>query len=664
MKIISTAILLACSHLLVQAQPDTTFYSVVNKTKITGRQKIWQTGNGQYHITFQYNDRGRGDSTETVLTTGANGLIKTFYTTGIDYYKNPYTEQFAVKGDSAAWEINGEKKSVKFNSQFYLYSSGGPAANGLLVKWLAQQGGKKMPVLPDGIFYTGEPVIKNMVLHGKRLTLKLFSLYADPSPTPGYIWMTDDMHFFGAGGSWSFIIKKGFETLVDSLVAMQETAGRPYFSQQLKSNSSPLAGHILFTHANVFQSASATVEKDLTVEVTNGKITAVYPAAKVAAKADTVIDCTGKFLMPGLWDMHCHYEKELGTEYLAGGVTHIRDMGNDKTLLGYKNEIAANNLAGPDITYLCGFIDKEDPFQGPTGTIVASLDEGLKAIEEYHRLGYQAIKLYSAIKPAWVAPMAALAHKLGMRLCGHIPAFMTAEQAIDSGYDEVTHMNFIFLNFLGDTVDTRTGRRFRLVGDNANKLDLQSPAVQSFIALMKNKHIALDPTMTVWQGMFDEFKGDTVNFLKPVTGWMPDAEKAGTVVQTPFGGDENKTSYRASFANMMKMLKLLYDNGILLVAGTDGGAANALHNELYLYNEAGIPAAEVLKIATYNAALDCRLQNTYGQVLPGREADFIIVDGDPTVNISDIRKIRHVIKNNRLYQPKQLLQSQGWKYYY
>ena len=79
---------------------------------------------------------------------------------------------------------------------------------------------------------------------------------------------------------------------------------------------------------------------------------------------------------------------------------------------------------------MSGFIDKEDPFQGPTGKMIRSVEEGIKAIDEYHQLGYPQIKLYSAIKPEWVAPMAAHIHQLGMRLCGHIPAFMTAEQAI------------------------------------------------------------------------------------------------------------------------------------------------------------------------------------------------------------------------------------------
>jgi hypothetical protein len=362
--------------------------------------------------------------------------------------------------------------------------------------------------------------------------------------------------------------------------------------------------------------------------------------------------------------MHGHYFKDEGCIYLAGGVTHIRDMGNDNIISTFKKQISENKLLGPDISSISGFIDKEDPYQGPTGKIINSLSEGIKAIDEYHLLGYQQIKLYSAIKPEWVKPMAAKAHSLGMKVCGHIPAYMTAEQAINAGYDEITHMNFILLNFMGDTIDTRTPARFRLVGENGSKIDLQSQQVRNFISLMKTKHIALDPTLNVWQGMFDEFKGDTSGYLKPIVKWLPESWLPNLVIKSPFGNEENKIAYKASFAVMMKMLKLLYDNGILLVAGTDGGEANALHHELELYVQAGIPANQVLKIATYNAALNCSLQNVYGEIKVGKEADFILIDGNPTINISDVRKIELVIKNNRMYQPKQLLFSQGWKYYY
>ena len=647
------------------AQADTTVYYMVSQGDIKGSQKVWQNNANEYHYSYQFNDRGRGDSIETTLLTNNAGNIIQLNTSGVDYYKNPYSENYILKNDSASWEINGEKKSKKFTGEFYNVNDGGPAMMELLVKWLLLQPNKRTSTLPDGFIHTQEPLGKNISLNNNELKLKLFSVYFEPSPLPYYLWFTTDMKFFASAASWGSFILKGYEGLADSLFTIQEIASQDYYEQQLNNNSKVLPERIQFIHANVFQSATAMVEKDMTVDVVGGKIKSIYSSSSTSStKADTIIDCKGKFLMPGLWDMHAHFGKEEGTMYLAGGVTHIRDMGNAKILLTYKNQIAENKLMGPGISYISGFIDKKDPYQGPTGAIIASLDEGLKAVDDYHALGYQQIKLYSAIKPEWVAPLATRAHSYGMRVCGHIPAFMTAEQAINAGYDEVTHMNFIFLNFMGDTIDTRTPARFRRVGDNAGTLDLNSAAVKNFILFMKNKHISLDPTMNVWQGMFDEFKGDTSNFLKPVVSWLPESWLANLAIQTPFGSDAQEASYKAAFSNMMKMLKLLYDNGILLVAGTDGGEANALHHELELYTQAGIPANEVLKIATYNAALDCKLQNEYGQVLPGRDADLILIDGDPTADISTIRRVALVIKDNRIYNPRQLLQTQGWKYYY
>jgi imidazolonepropionase-like amidohydrolase len=109
------------------------------------------------------------------------------------------------------------------------------------------------------------------------------------------------------------------------------------------------------------------------------------------------------------------------------------------------------------------------------------------------------------------------------------------------------------------------------------------------------------------------------------------------------------------------MVKLLFDNGIVLVAGTDGGAGSGLQRELEIYNEAGIPANEVLKIATFNAAKVCKLENTYGQIRAGAEADFILINGDPVKKISDIRRVEWVIKNGRMYLRKYLLTRQDRK---
>jgi len=648
---------------------DTTFYSMLTSGSVTGFQKSWNAGINRHDFIFKYNDRGRGPDVQGSVTLNDGGAVIEFKNKGLDYYKNHYLENMSVSGDSSVWTINDVKHAALTAGKFYM---GGaqtgnmpPAMYEWLTKWLEKQPGRKGNLLPEGSMRVGQPVSKKISFRGKTATLKLYALYRDTIPAPSFIWLDDRGRFFAQVDSWFSVIKKGYETWTDTLNYIQVAQQTAFYSNEIKKYAENLPPSLSITHVNIFQSDSASVKTDQTVQVINGQVTAIYPSAdSLKHPRGTTIDGRGKFLMPGLWDMHSHYFPEDGTWYLAGGVTHVRDMGNAKILLLYKKQIQQNQMLGPDISYLSGFIDQKGPFQGPTGSIVSSLPKALEAIREFHRLGYQQIKLYSSIDTAWVKPMAKEAHQLGMRVCGHIPAFMTAEQAINDGYDELTHMNFIFLDFMDRSLDTRTPVRFRAVADQGGNLDMQSSKVDSFINLMRTRNISFDPTMNVFADMINSFQGDTIGSYKHIAAWVPESEKSTVINSAPFGNAEQKPQYTKSYAAMLKMLKMMYDKGILIVPGTDGGDAVALHHELELYVQAGIPAAQALKMATWNTAKNCGLLDQYGMIKTGRTADFILIDGDPMKNISDIRRVSLVIKNNRVYSPKQLLASLGWKYYY
>jgi hypothetical protein len=660
--------IILCSSISGYSQIDTSTYSIVIKDRMAGKENAWKTNNTNYRYTFQFTDRGRGDSIVTSVQTNKDGLISSLKISGVNYFKAPYTEDFSIVGDSAIWLVNGSRKSKLFSNQLYIPNGTlSPSIYELQVKWALKQKNNRTELLPSGFLRVGTIQQKSIAYKNESLQLKLVPVYLEPTPLPTYVWFTEDMRLFALVNTWQAVIKKKYESLIDTLLNMQEMADQDYFINEIKENSRPISGLMIFRNATVFNSVDASVNKEMTIEVAQGKIAAIYPSSKLNTypNADTIIDCKGKFLMPGLWDMHDHYFKESGSNYIAGGITHVRDMGNEKIILSYKEQIAENKMIGPDISYLSLLLDKEDVFQSPAGKIITTLEEGIKAIDEYKKLGYQQLKIYSSIKPEWVQPLADHAHKNNMRVAGHVPMGLNAEQCINKGYNELTHMNFIFLNFMeGDIGNIKSMARFRAVGQAAGKLDLQSTNVQNFIALMKQKNVAVDPTLTILQQLFDEFEGDTIHYYKPVTRWAPETKLPSFVNTSPLGSDADRPAFKACYSNMLKMTKLLYDKGILLVAGTDGGDANALHHELELYVQAGIPANQVLKIATYNAALDCNLQNEYGQLIVGRSADFILVDGNPIQNISDIRGVEFVVKNNRMYKPKQLLAKQGWKYYY
>lgn len=659
------AILFACLFILktTTAQTDTLFYAFVKGTETKGVQKMWMKTPNEYGIFYQYNDRGRGDSIYATLKTNEQGLITNVLIDGVDYYKAPYKETFTVNKDSATDNTNETIKTLPFNNEMFV-SFEAPAMMEPVVKYLATQKDRTAKQFNGGTVSLAGIHPKQISFKGKTLTLYLYELYFDKNTPPVFFWFDADKHFFAQAQSWFSMVRKGYESLADTLNKLQELQSKDYYGKQMKALSNDLPAMFAITHVRIYDAANATMQNAMTVLVNNGKIIKVDNDVAInIPKSYTVIDGTNKTLVPGLWDMHGHYDKGEGLSYLVGGVTHIRDMGNSDNLPLIKDEIANNEVLGPDISYMSGFIDQAGPFEGPTGAIVHSLDEAIKAVDKYAAHGYKQIKLYSSINPEWVAPIAAEAHKLGLRVCGHIPSFMTATQAINAGYNEVTHINMIMLNFMGDTIDTRSRGRFIKVGERSKDIDINGKEANDFVQLMKQKNISFDPTMHVFSGMFLLYPGDTDAAIKPIVSWMPADEREDVAVKSSVAPISQKQTYVASFDKMMQMLKKLYDNNILIVAGTDGGEAFALENELEMYVQAGIPPLRALQCATYNSAKDCALENSYG-VKANVSADFILVDGDPGTNISDIRRVEWVVKNNKMYHPKQLLNSIGWSYYY
>jgi hypothetical protein len=312
---------------------------------------------------------------------------------------------------------------------------------------------------------------------------------------------------------------------------------------------------------------------------------------------------------------------------------------------------------------LSGFVDFAGPFAGPTGKIVKTLEEGLAGIDYYADHGYDQIKLYSSIPPDWVKPLAARAHERGLKVCGHVPSFMTAERAVKDGYDQIIHLNMIMLNFLGDTLDTRSMLRFIRVAERSRNIDLNSPAVTQFLALLKDKKIVVDPTAAIFENMFTNEPGKLAKGYEGVINMFPADFKRGLY----YGGlptmKGHETEYRQSFETMIQMLRLLYKNGITFVPGTDDFPGFTLHRELELYTQAGMPPMEVLRSATLTSAQVAGKESTLGTITVGKKANLILVDGDPTKNIHDIRKVELTMKNGNLYDPKALYQSYGFGFW-
>jgi len=236
---------------------------------------------------------------------------------------------------------------------------------------------------------------------------------------------------------------------------------------------------------------------------------------------------------------------------------------------------------------------------------------------------------------------------------------MIASQCVKLGFDEIQHVNFLVLNFFPEVKDTQTRARLTEPTKLAARLDLDSPEVQAFARLLKEHGTTLDPTMSVFENdILSRPTGNPVTYA-PVFRRLPTQVRRSMLsggLPVPDGMD---TTFKQSFANMVKLVGLLYKAGIPIEAGTDSLAGFTLHRELELDVQAGIPPAEVLKLATLGAARIMKKDTELGSIAPGKLADLVLINGNPATSISDVRKTALVMKDGVLYHPAELYAELG-----
>ena len=269
------------------------------------------------------------------------------------------------------------------------------------------------------------------------------------------------------------------------------------------------SGDLVIKNVTVFDSTTAKTIPTQRVTVRGERIVSVEAERGQPTSAGAqVIDGSGKMLLPGLWDMHQHFSADNAFLDIAAGITTGRDLGNSiDDLTKLRKHIEQGEQIGPRIV-LAGLIDGPGPFQGPVNVLAATPDEARQWVDRYADLGYVQIKIYSSVKPELVPVIIAEAHKRGLRVSGHVPSGMTADQFVRDGADEIQHMNFVFLNFMPDVTETRTPARFIEPGKRAAGIDLNSAQVNDFIALLKQHHTVIDPTMTIWEATYVDRPGN------------------------------------------------------------------------------------------------------------------------------------------------------------
>jgi imidazolonepropionase-like amidohydrolase len=353
--------------------------------------------------------------------------------------------------------------------------------------------------------------------------------------------------------------------------------------------------------------------------------------------------------------MHGHIGQGNALLNVAAGVTSVRDTGNENAVLeDLVNRINDGIIAGPRITRSC-FIEGESEFSAATGETVATLDEALYMVRWCGVRDFHQVKLYNSMKPEWAETLVAEAHRLGMRVAGHVPAFSTANAMIEAGFDEITHANQLMLGWvLEDGEDTRTLFRFKAM-KRFPSLDPGGEEVQYTISRMLQRNVAHDPTIAIHEHGLTAVNGEPAPMARAIIDHLPTNEQRSLKSEL-FGAEsaEERAEYVAAFEFILDVLRGLNERGVLLLPGTDLGGGFAYHRELELFEKIGLTPAEVLRRASYDMAVYLNQDEDLGSIEKGKYADFFLVPGDPTKDLNELRKIRMVVSDGVVYYPTEI----------
>lgn len=629
-----------------------------------GFQEARYADDGSVRVHYEFNDRGRGPKLDSEYRVGADGTVSAIAVKGNDYFKGPVDETLKRDGNSITWKNASENETRTVEQpSFYLGLNGVPEEYVLLARALLKAPQQKLAILPAGearieklieLKVKGEPGKKKVTLyavHGLDLT-------------PSFFWLDDQQRFFASYSSWSSLVREGYAGALPTLAKTQEAQEKQQAQQRATNLTETLKKPLLIRNVRAFDPSTGVTIDDAAVLIDKGRIVASGKASDVTAPvgADT-LDGGGKFLMPGLWDMHAHFFGQAdGVLDIAGGVTTVRDLANNPPVLAERiAAIEANRDIGPRIIK-AGIIDGPGPFAGPTKALADNEADAQRIVDDYAASGHEQIKIYSSIKVELMPAIARMAHAKGLRVSGHVPAYMTARQFVENGADEIQHANMLMLNFLFDKVqDTRTPARFTSIGEYGASIDLGSPAVRDFVALLKQHDTVIDPTLSTFEDMFLGRPGLPGPGFAAIMTRLPLTWQRG--IRSGSGGlpikPGQEAAYRDGYQRMIDFVGLLHRSGVRIVAGTDGSGGLQIPRELELYVAAGIPPKEALRTATYESAAVMKREKEYGRLAPGYVADLILVDGDPTLNMADIRKVRTVIRGDRRYDSAKLFSAIG-----
>ena len=650
-------------ELLMTAPAGARHYTISSLAGKHGDIWSWSMPNGHIGYRMSMNLRGWITEEDEQVTLGPDGRVTAVAVRGFSD-SGDATENFSVDPSGVAhWKTAVDSGSATFGNKRYNNYGGPWLESEIDVTALIAAGEKGIDLLPTGhASITVGPLLQVDGPRGIKALKLAFVSGLGFSPSP--MWLDSDNHFFGVAGEMA-LLPEGYEAYSPRLKVIQDKAIADMLRDVAHRFLAPVnRTPTLVDHVLLFDSVTGRYLPDRAILIADGKVAAVGAAGSISAPANAVkIDGAGKTLLPGLWDSHQHVGGDDWNllQNVATGMTNYRSPGSqiDDALSIYKRR-AAGDLLAPD-GKISVIIDQKGPLAAQGGLTVTSAAEAVAAVDKIKAAGLWGAKFYTSMNPAWIAPAAAEAHKQGLHVHGHVPAGMRPLDAVRAGYDEVTHINFIMMQAMPQDVVDKSNTAARLEGPAkyGKDVDLDSPAMKDFYAELAKRHTIVDPTLTVWEPlMTSDGTAIAPEYAAFADIAPPSVARGWHTGGYPLFDGLTRSDFRNSFTKMVELVGKLHQAGVPIVAGTDGSGLE-LVREVELYQKAGLSNSEALQTATINPARMTGMSDHIGSIAPGMTADILLVDGDVSTDLANLRHVDTVFLDGYRLQGSALRQASG-----
>ncbi|MEO8705269.1 MAG: amidohydrolase family protein, partial [Kofleriaceae bacterium] len=472
-----------------------------------------------------------------------------------------------------------------------------------------------LAMLPEGtltIESRGPETFDNL---GTQVTLEHLAIV-------GLVWGREDAWLDGKGRLVAVVtrddefdhfeaMRRGFTGLMPQLLKRAAADGSAWLGAHARTAVRPTAATFALAGGRLVDGTNRAPVEDAVVVITGDKIVAAGPRASVKIpEGATVIDVTGKSILPGLWDMHAHVEQvEQLAAYLAAGVTTVRDMGNIfDFIIGLRDAIDAGTGFGPRVIASC-IVDGNG--EGALGAERIKTQADIQPmVDKLVAAKCAEIKLYSSIASDLLKPIITYAHKRGLRAVGHVPFGMSVPQVIDAGYDSISH-----IMYLTDVMFSKAQRDALSREDYMKRfaaMDLAAPAMTKQLDALARHKVVIDDTLALYEQFLTS--GKEREKREPGVLTLPRELRGGLGTLA-----ESETARSlAMFTKLVELVKLLHQRGITVVAGTDISVpGHSVHREIELYVEAGFTTIEAIQAATIVPARVLGRDKQLGTIEPG-----------------------------------------------